>query len=567
MPAEHIRETYEEQLALVEHTAGRVAYAFDNIRAHFLRCRNTFSTVNNLPPDLEVLSHIFRLAACSGSVLHTNLTLASICSHWRAVSLSDPVMWSFFDPTATANYTELAIRRAQSVPISILRSPNKQSTHGILVKLAISHLHRIYTLQLRGSTSLLAKFSGMPAPLLEELYLHNHGSPDDPSVFLSGPDAPHISCLILRQCMLRLDQPSRELQKLTTIHIIFDGAKNAEGFHRSILDLCQASPNLEVLSISCNLDRVVPRILAVEPGPPRSPVHMARLTSFDIELPPTITAYLIRSLKFPKKLETFQMVTVEGNEEASWLWTHSYIPPTLLLDTREIEISFEFSQGISLYCSRQELNQADRELCGGVYVDYTLPPKKKAYDILTPVVSYILDTPTPRLKHLEFIQTLRSGTKTSTPDLEWITASLRRLLAGMSSLTSISLRLTSAKILVGLQSRLLDITGNPMLPALERCTLQVSSKVCLRTVLSLIRQLCPANLETLHFEDTTFKVRSLQEAHEFVRDNLAGLAREVWVTGSSISVAGAERHSVRRYWRHDSECPLKVGDVGSVLKI
>lgn len=194
----HTREACEEQVALIEHTAGRVACAFNNIRIHLLRYRNTFSTVNNLPP--EILSHIFRFASCSGAVRHTNMDLASVCSHWRAVSLNDPVMWSFLDATANFDYAELAIPRAQSVPLSILGSPDV-NTPSQLLGLAKVHLHRTYALQLTGPTDVLSALSGMPAPLLEDLYLHNSSRLGNPPADLTLrilPISPSISaCSVL----------------------------------------------------------------------------------------------------------------------------------------------------------------------------------------------------------------------------------------------------------------------------------------------------------------------------------------------------------------------------------
>lgn len=570
----HTLEVCREQVAIAQDAMRRVVCAFDDVRAQILRCQNTFCTVNNLP--IEILSYIFRLVAVGGTVCPENLRVASVCSHWRTVSLHDPITWSHLDATSTSNYIELAMRRTQSAPLSIIESAEFCTPHR-LVELAKVNIDRVRVLELSGpDIDSLEVFSGTPLPLLHELAFSHDSDRGHSLPLLSGfPITPSLRRLSLCDCMLSMftiDQSSKEFQRLTNIEIRIDDPWALDGLYESLLALCRATPNLEALAVSSTSTQPIASDLGSQETSPIQPIRMASLHSLYIEVPPVLAVRLSNSLDIHAQRLTDFVIIAEKAEQPnpSWpeqLWTQSCLPRMIFSDLQDIEIRFEFSGYISLDGSRC-IGLMDPVYYQNVYIFCELPGQatRRVANYLAPIATYVLNTPMPKLKRLEVIFDGRSilDGQISRRDLRKITGSLYRLLTGFSNLSTVILRPVSAEVLTGLRFRLPNIYNSrtPLFPLLKSCTLQVMRGSAIRssTIYTLVRQLCPADVTEVRLEGIVFEVRTPQEADEFARDDLPRLAREVWVTDCSIAVkGGGDPCSVESFWPHGSECPLKVG--------
>lgn len=570
-----------EQVELVQDVAIRVGRAFDDVRMQILRYQNTLCAVNNLPT--EILSYVFRLVAGSGAVCSTNLRVASVCSHWRTVSLHDPVVWSSFDVTCTDRYIKLALSRAQSVPIFILETP-KAGTLNRLACLAKDQHHRLRVLELRGSrhigTQFLKELAGMPLPLLNEFLYRDHTSSTHILPLASIPNSTGLRRLSLRDCILNPNKWSRERLKLTSLVIINDKSLSLGGLYEGLIALCQAAPKLEKLIVRCPSARPIPSSLGLQETAIHEPAFMGALQTFLINVPPTFAIRLLSSLIIPvQNPAAFQISVDTGGAEqpkpnfAAQLWTPDCLPVAMLSELQELEIRYQFSDVVTLDGSRY-VGNLDEFQHREIYVSCNLPPPSRGHlsrvqNHLGPVVSYLLGTPMPKLKHIEIAQSLhvKHAIHANRRDLRGITASFHQLLVNFSSLTSITIRLTLVDILIGLRFRLPAIPGTPVFPFLQKLTLQVRQRVRSSIVYIFVRQLCPVSLSELRFEGVFFEVRTLQEAEEFVRDDLPRLAREVWVTGSQVGLKGEELRPVMSHWPVGSQCPFKVGNLAGVKNL
>lgn len=566
--ANHSLVACREQVGLVQDVAIRVVRAFDDVRVQILRYQNTLCTVNNLPT--EILSYIFQLVAGIGTVCPTNLRVASVCSHWRAVSLHDPITWSHFDATSTSNYMELAMPRAQSVPLSIVKSPDL-NTPTRLVQLTWDHVGRMRVLELRGSSKdSLEIFSGALLPLLNELAFSHGDGPDNALPCISGfPITPSLHHLSLYGCMLNvstIDQSSKEFGRLNTLEIEISEKWALDGLFESLLALCRAAPGLKYLLVSSPLTQLVPSNLGFQRPPAHGPVRMEHLRYFNLNVPPSLLMHLLNSLapQNPARFAVSTALPTSVRDFCEQLWTRTRLPVAIFSDLQELEIRFECSCSLSIDGSKH-IGLLNPDVCQNVYVFYGLPPESsgRVPNYMAPVVSFILDTPMPKLKHLEVVQLRGSlpADEINKRDIRKLTASIHQLLVGFPGLTSISLRFTLKDSFIGLRFRFPDISnsGTPVFPSLRKCTLQVAQGIRSSTIYTLVRQLCPVDIAELRFEDVVFEVRTLQEADEFARDDLSKLGRVVWVKGCSISViGGGGRRSLASFWQEGEECPLRI---------
>lgn len=576
--AKHTIAACKEQIALVQYVTKRVIRALDNVRLQILRYHSTLCTVNNLPT--EILSYVFRLVAGNGAVCPTNLRVASVCSHWRTVSLHDPVVWSHFDATSTTNYIYLALLRSQSVPLSIIDSIHF-NTPDRLVNLAKANLDRVRVLELRGGDKAsLGVFSGKVFPLLNELVLtHDISTTHTLRVLHGFPITPKLRYLSFRDCTLNeltIDHLSMGFRGLTTLRIQIEERWALDGLLESILSLCQAAPGLERLLIS-SPSRYDPFNPIPREIPSREPVRMDHLRYFNLISPPSFFTHLLSSLVIQNPLCFLTDITGTKRLRSmqyfvGQIWAQTYLPAVAFADLQELEIRFRFWDSFSIDGSRH-VELLNPDISSDVYIFYDLPRETegRVSNYLAPAVSFILDTPMPKLKHLEVVQSrgrLPAG-KINKKDVRKLTASIHRLLVGFPCLTSITLRLALAESLTGLRFRFPDISNSiaPVFPFLQKCTLQVGQAIRSSTIYTFVRQLCPVDIAELRFEGVDFEVRSPQEADEFARDDLSRLGRVVWVKGCSISViGGGGPRSIASFWQEGEECPLRI-DSGIVFEL
>lgn len=569
------------QSEVVQAMATRVAHAFGTIRARICRRQNASCAVNNLPA--EILAYILQLAATpsafdgsyetpldkDASFLVT-LDIASTCTHWRALSLGNPFMWSYFDAQTPPKYLELAMSRNQSVPLAIL-GPLPEEASPELLRVLTDNLHRVRALEISSPGETIRELFEMPAPLLRQLtcYVFDFEDHDGPPLALPAPDAPDLREVTLYQCALDFGQSTRVYEKLTNVTFRLNETTPLDGFCGRLLALCRAAPNLQ------NLYAITPSILPIAfnmltpAGSER--VRLEKLRSFTLQLPLQPTLDLLASLSLPSHLHDFAVWYHRldvGKDVYARLWTREHLPATLFAQLQEIKITYHLSHAMAL----RGVKSVGSVLPGdGVHIGFNIEAPDRATGIidncLAPVASYLVDNPLPNLKHLAILQVLHqkmpADSETRKRHIVEIGASVHRLISAYPTLTSLTLRFGSSGILEGLGPHLREPGSSPpLVPSLEKCTIQVGIRVNIPVILSFIRLLLPNQIGELHLEGTVFNARSDQEALDFVQETLPRLAREVWASGSSIMVPGSPlRHNITEYWQKAEECPLKFGEL------
>lgn len=83
------------------------------------KLRNESASIHRLPT--EILCAIFRAAGECGLDLPTNLAISSLCSHWRAVALGDPWMWTRYDLASPVgkDSLETLLQRSRQCPLEL----------------------------------------------------------------------------------------------------------------------------------------------------------------------------------------------------------------------------------------------------------------------------------------------------------------------------------------------------------------------------------------------------------------------------------------------------------------
>lgn len=574
------------QSSLVQDMANRVARAFEDVQARIRRRQNASCAVNNLPA--EILAYIFQLAVAPvfigrssddtrppGDVsYHTTLQLAATCSHWRAMSLDNPFLWSCFDTATPANYVELAMRRNKSVPLSIL-GPLPTTTPPELFRLAMDNVHRIRALEAVAPGDALSALFGRPAFVLSELTCLRADSEEDEQAFtLPMPEAPNLRSLTLYQCIPDLGQPPRLalFHKLTTVVIQIHYSIFLDGFCERLLALCRVSPNLESVYVTAPSYHPISYNLLTPLGSVE-PARMSKLRSLKTQIPLEISLDLLPSLSLPPHMLDFAIGThrleVDKDEHVR-LWNRERIPTTIFLRLKELRFTLSLSHELSLSGT-----DTIGRIPDNFYVGFCFRAPNRMTgivdNVLDPVVSYLADVPMPDLKHLDVVQRLHPKTppdsETRKRHIAEIGASVHRLLSTYPNITSLTLRFGSSGILKGLRAHLREPGLNPSLfPFIEKCTIQVGHGIKIPTILGFVRLLLPNQIGELHLEGTVFDVKSDADALDFVQEKLPRLAREVWVTGSAIFVSGGrlQHRNITAYWQKAEECPLKSGDPESV---
>ncbi|KII86634.1 hypothetical protein PLICRDRAFT_262306 [Plicaturopsis crispa FD-325 SS-3] len=200
--------------------------------------RNTMVPINKLPP--EILSHIFTYGTGLRSLP------ATVCSHWRAISLQCPSLWrDLIRPYHShPEWTALLLERSKNAPIRL-------------------DLHKVEELRIIGElesfSHYLLSFKD-PTPLLEDLSLKlDSGFRGDASSSMIPdsffPSTPRLRYLSLVNCVVRWDRPIfQNLIELRIIRMPWMSNQGSDGLDvrfstAQLLAILETNPALQTLQL------------------------------------------------------------------------------------------------------------------------------------------------------------------------------------------------------------------------------------------------------------------------------------------------------------------------------
>lgn len=222
--------------------------------------RNTMVPINKLP--LEILSHIFTYGTGLRSLP------ATVCSHWRAISLQCPSLWrDLIRPYHShPEWTALLLERSKNAPIRLdlhrvwpLSDSNKMAS----LELVLGHASQVEELRIIGElesfSHYLLSFKD-PTPLLEDLSLElDSGFRGDASSSMVPdsffPSTPRLRYLSLINCVVRWDGPIfQNLIELRIIRMPWMSNQGSDGLDvrfsaAQLLAILETNPTLQTLQL------------------------------------------------------------------------------------------------------------------------------------------------------------------------------------------------------------------------------------------------------------------------------------------------------------------------------
>jgi F-box-like len=249
--------------------------------------RNMLASISRLPTEL--LYKIFSTLACLDYSNPTDVSwirpITAVCSHWRAVALECPRLWSsiiFSRPSWAAEM----LKRSKMAPLAI-RADLTYLTPKMVdaVQMALQHVSRIRELHLTASKATMEKLIdnlNQRAPLLQSLCLSNprysHFLMDDgytlPTSLFDG-DGHRLQRLELVKCNIRWDSPL--LCGLTQIKI-HKMSNMCRPTMPQLLDALEKMPLLESLDMEDSLPVLPEDALSIPSGQRTVPLpHLSHL--------------------------------------------------------------------------------------------------------------------------------------------------------------------------------------------------------------------------------------------------------------------------------------------------
>lgn len=542
-------EAFDEDILRLETTLDRVMGVFRGALLRVRKCRNEIITINSLP--VEILRQIFNLAGGSGYDHRTNMAIASLCTRWRAVALSDPCMWSSFNGDVKfLNYVNLATSRNADVPISILfnpRGPKYSQMASWNVKLAKRHIHRLSVLQvafrlLNANNHLVH----MDAPLLEHLSFHV-ALLESPCPLLRHT-TPRLRTLELAGC--RRPWISGMYANLTELSIRTDVSRTPITHDEDLMILFQESPLLESLELDL-LSAPVP-LAPILPNQPR--IQMRHLKSLRIRMVATCLVQILHLLELPSSLVMFSASTpnIDDPTAVKTLFSPTCLPSASISQRRALKITYfgvsgEFFLNVDDEPGPHEPGMKSRlgsEVCIQVFCTFS----SNSAQLFRTAVTSILEHPMPSVTRLKYFT--MSDLQGRTPD---DAAILPPLLSHVRQITALDLSIdcdapTSTLMLQQLEQRV----KSPLLH-LAHLTLKLGSDFAAdESLAEPILRLCSPHLKTLRVDRTVFNVPSL-EAAAHILGALHSVPVVEW-TQSWFTVSGSPetRYWPRQFWPQES---------------
>lgn len=299
------------------------------------------STIYRLP--VEVLCAIFRAAGRCGLEMRTNFYIASVCSHWREVAHTDPMMWTcyetpFYQPYPPPETIKALVSRSNPCPIKFDMHIEPGSW---MLEIAIANMHRISFIGHLDLRCLPAEsfpsLIGLPAPTLirlEVTFPHAWASSEMP--FIS--DAPRLKNLRVRGSNLPWNSKFyRNLHYLDVESTELDGPPYPHT-ENNILDAISASPDLESLTIRMDVRQVHPWTpLLPRQVPP--PLFMHRLTKLSLSMRGDYAVHILSGISLPEHIAYVDItVGCKHEEHLRFLLDFQYLSLRFLSQVRIMNV-------------------------------------------------------------------------------------------------------------------------------------------------------------------------------------------------------------------------------------
>ncbi|KII90138.1 hypothetical protein PLICRDRAFT_697902 [Plicaturopsis crispa FD-325 SS-3] len=256
--------------------------------------RNALAPIHVLP--IEVISEIFAYARLDWR------SITSVCSHWRAVSLQCPTIWSHLvDPYHHPEWIALLLERSRSAPLRLMLDPGVSSIPESL-NLVLKHASQFEVLRLHGDEafmrSCMQRIEG-PMPLLNRLFISSeYAAPSFivPDSFCSS--TPRLRHLILIHYNVRWDRPIfHGLVYLSILSLPWQSDVPRLPLSTSqLLRILGASPALQSLSLTDAVQDVHgPDLVAVSDS---VQVSLCQLRSLELQSDLSASTFL-QHIQFP----------------------------------------------------------------------------------------------------------------------------------------------------------------------------------------------------------------------------------------------------------------------------
>src|ERR1700722_1617286 len=201
------------------------------VKAEHGRLINHSADIYRLPN--EILVYIFKTGQCEiGPGKKFEVLVSHVSSHWRAVALASPSLWTNISRTMSPNCTgklgvEVYLERSKACPldISFHLDSSEEADDATLISLIVAHVGRwrqvfIHLLDNNSYERILQGIRHSSAPLLEHFSLSPYTpfevhSNDNPQIFTGG--APRLTFVRLTGINIHHMQPP--FGAVTTLHL------------------------------------------------------------------------------------------------------------------------------------------------------------------------------------------------------------------------------------------------------------------------------------------------------------------------------------------------------------
>jgi hypothetical protein len=304
--------------------------------------RNALAHISLLPT--EILSRIFITLAYSclySSDLSWIRSVTAICTHWRAIALGCPNLWSFI-VFSRPIWVEEMLDRSKMVPLIIKADvPGPIPNQIDAIHLALQHFPRIRELRLAASLDGMEKLLNpidKPAPLLQSLCLslsefnHRTDRYTLPEKLFVG-DSHHLQRLELTHCNISCESPLL----CGLVHLKLYETFNVQPTMMQLLDALEKMPLLQTLDLTCEFpsaSNASPEIKRV--------VHLSHLTSLRLTSTTLERVYFLNHISYPATTSLALFCELDNStviDAISSVWNGkdgSILLRALLIDDRSI---------------------------------------------------------------------------------------------------------------------------------------------------------------------------------------------------------------------------------------
>ena len=316
------------------------------------RERNACAKVNKLP--VELLRLIFEFHEATSRHLqyrkspHPTFTISSVCTHWRAVALSHPAIWSRIDLTSSPRQLKYCGERARHHPLILVfeledeEDEDDWANPTPACNFLSERLHQVVDLTIDlASGGLWSLLLTMSAPLLQrcEIYSDYH-NPESFAEPLFGDFAPQLQYLKLYNLCVPWNMTY--LRTLSVLVISCDAffLPRDATIENEMCLLLIALPNIQSLELYIRAFSTEPSRIADVPRP-TSRITMQHLHTLTLRMRPQVIQYILSSITTPsvRTLEmTIDAVDADSMRAVSTLCHPDVLPPGVFSCVTKLDV-------------------------------------------------------------------------------------------------------------------------------------------------------------------------------------------------------------------------------------